>query len=215
MNRDDPFKSLRKEYRVGQLVESVIDPDPFQQFKGWFDAVMATEVSEPNACALATSGLDSRPALRMVLLKGIDRRGMIFFTNYTSRKGAHLGVNPHAAMLFYWPEFERQVRIEGGVERLDDAASDAYFSSRPRDAQIGAIVSRQSTPVASRDVIEGEVESFTRSQSDNSLLRPAYWGGYRLVPDSFEFWQGRENRLHDRICYIKQEAGWRIERLWP
>jgi pyridoxamine 5'-phosphate oxidase len=215
MNRDDPFRAVRKEYRSGQLVEELVDPDPLKQFKVWFDAVMSSEVLEPNACALATTGLDARPSLRMVLLKGVDSRGMIFFTNYSSTKGLQLDCNPHAAMLFYWAQFERQVRIEGEVEKLDEALSDTYFTSRPRDAQVGAIVSRQSASVESRAVIDEAVESFSSSHPDEPLQRPSYWGGYRIVPRSFEFWQGRENRLHDRLRYIKDAEKWRIERLWP
>ncbi len=215
MNRDDPFKAVRKEYTSGQLDEESVDRDPLKQFKAWFDAVMSSDVVEPNACALATTGSDARPSVRMVLLKGIDERGMIFFSNYSSTKGLQIDSNPHAAMLFYWAQFERQVRIEGEIEKLDETASDAYFTSRPRDAQIGAIVSRQSTPVASRAIINDAVEDFSKAHPEGPLQRPPYWGGYRIVPRSFEFWQGRENRLHDRVRYVREAQGWRIERLWP
>lgn len=215
MNRDDPFKAVRKEYTSGQLDEESVDQDPFKQFKVWFDAVMSSDVVEPNACALATTGIDARPSVRMVLLKGIDERGMIFFSNYSSTKGLQIDSNPHAAMLFYWAQFERQVRIEGEVEKLDEVASNAYFTSRPRDAQIGAIVSRQSNPVASRAIINEAIEDFSNAHPERSLQRPSHWGGYRIVARSFEFWQGRENRLHDRVRYMKEAQGWRIERLWP
>ncbi len=215
MNTDDPFKAVRKEYRSGQLDEGSIDPDPLKQFKSWFDAVMSSDVVEPNACALATADSDARPSVRMVLLKGIDDRGMIFFSNYSSTKGFQIASNPQGAMLFYWAQFERQVRIEGDVEKLDDVASNLYFASRPRDAQIGAIVSRQSMPVASREVIREAVDSFTNTHPEGPLERPAYWGGYRIIPRSIEFWQGRENRLHDRVRYVREPQGWRIERLWP
>jgi pyridoxamine 5'-phosphate oxidase len=215
MNRDDPYKAVRKEYRSGQLLEDLVSHDPFEQFKAWFDAVMASDVVEPNACALATTGPDARPSLRMVLLKGIDSRGMIFFTNYSSIKGLQIESNPHAALLFYWAQFERQVRIEGTVERLEDVSSDTYFSSRPRDAQVGAIVSKQSRPVESRKVLDEAVERFVASHPNGTLGRPSNWGGYRVVPHSFEFWQGRESRLHDRLRYVKENEGWKIERLWP
>jgi pyridoxamine 5'-phosphate oxidase len=215
MSNDESFRAKRKEYRSGQLVEDVVDPDPFRQFRGWFDAVMTSEVEEPNACALATCSLDAIPSVRMVLLKGIDSRGMIFFTNYGSAKAEQIELNPRAAMVFYWAQFERQVRIEGSVERLEALASDTYFASRPRDAQVGASVSRQSKFVASRAVIEESVARFTAEHSDRPLQRPIYWGGYRVVPSVFEFWQGRENRLHDRLRYIKAGDGWTLQRLWP
>jgi len=215
MSNDESFRAKRKEYRSGQLAEDVVDPDPFRQFKGWFDAVMSSEVEEPNACALATCSRDAIPSVRMVLLKGIDSRGMIFFTNYGSAKAEQIESNPRAAMVFYWAQFERQVRIEGTVERLEAPASDTYFASRPRDAQIGASVSQQSKPVVSRAVIDESVERFTAEHSDQPLQRPTYWGGYRVVPCTFEFWQGRENRLHDRLRYIKAGESWTSQRLWP
>jgi len=216
MSTDDTFRSVRKEYERGSLDESSVDADPLAQFQVWLaEALKAPEV-EPNACALATVSQDGKPSLRMVLLKSLDDRGFSFFSNYHSRKGRELAQNAAAAILFYWGSLERQVRIEGTVERLSAAESDAYFASRPRNAQLGAIVSPQSEVAASRQAIEERYAQLAASVGDSALLRPTHWGGYRIIPESMEFWQGRESRLHDRIRYERDAGlGWKIGRLWP
>jgi pyridoxamine 5'-phosphate oxidase len=184
-------------------------------FKVWFDEAMKTQPFEPNACSLATSGADGRPTCRMVLLKGMDERGYIFYTNYLSKKGRQIEVNPAGAMLFYWPGLERQVRLEGAIERLSAAESDAYFASRPIDARLGACVSKQSEVLNSRAELETAYADYTQALSGCEPSRPESWGGYRLVPERVEFWQGRKSRLHDRLVFEKEESGWSRVRLWP
>ena len=213
----DPFSKTRKEYQKGALDIDSVAQNPVDQFKGWFEQASASEPHEPNACALATVGEDLQPSVRMVLLKGFDRDGFVFFSNYQSTKGRQLEFNNRAALVFYWASLERQVRLEGRVERVSVAESDQYFYSRPRDSQFGAAVSEQSKVAASRQELDEAMARLRESVQEGPVPKPAHWGGYRLVPHKFEFWQGRENRLHDRIRYISSDAdnSWRVDRLWP
>jgi pyridoxamine 5'-phosphate oxidase len=206
---------LRKEYRRASLSETDIDPDPIAQFLKWFDDAIAAEVPEANAMSLSTVNAEGRPSSRIVLIKDVDRHGFTWFTNYQSRKGHELTQNRHAALLFYWIELERQVRIEGRVEQVPAAESDAYFQSRPLKSRLGAIASAQSRPVDSREQLESRFAEVERQYGDQPA-RPAHWGGYRLQPDYIEFWQGRPSRLHDRIAYMQQADGsWQRQRLQP
>ncbi|MFM7153819.1 MAG: pyridoxamine 5'-phosphate oxidase [Bacteroidota bacterium] len=209
--------ALRQNYALHTLSESDVASDPFEQYRTWFHEAVNSQLPEPNAFILATAGADGRPGARTVLLKEFTRDGFVFYTNYESRKGRELLENPNAAMLFMWLELQRQVRIEGVVEKVGAAESLAYFQSRPRASQIGAWASHQSSVADSREEIERrqqEVEA--RFEGFDVLPLPPFWGGYRLKPDSFEYWQGRESRLHDRIAYRKSETdGWDISRLMP
>jgi pyridoxamine 5'-phosphate oxidase len=196
------------------LDETHIDPDPFAQFGRWFEEAGA-EVRMPEAVALATVGDHGRPSLRMVLMKGWDRRGFVFHTNYESRKGRELDQNRLAALLFYWDAFGRQIRIEGTVEKLSAEESDAYFDTRPLGAQIGAHASQQSQPTDRRESLDLRVQELTREFDGQVVPRPAWWGGYRLQPDCFEFWQNRDDRLHDRLRYLPVGNAWQVDRLQP
>jgi pyridoxamine 5'-phosphate oxidase len=215
MSIDAYLNKTRKEYQQGELDERSVLACPFSQFRAWFDEAMTHADGEPNACALATVGADLRPTVRMLLLKAFDERGFVFFTNYSSRKAEQLAQNPHGALLFYWNALERQVRLEGSVEPVTIEESEAYFESRPLAARIAASVSRQSEPAPSRAVMEEAFATCSAMSQGTPVKRPAHWGGYRLVPARFEFWQGRENRLHDRIIYKQENGLWSIERLWP
>jgi len=206
---------LRKDYGQAQLDESDAAADPIEQFTRWFEQALKAEVNEPNAMSLATVDADGRPTSRIVLVKQFDARGFTWYTNYDSQKGQQLAGNPHAALLFFWSELERQIRIEGKVERTSAAESDQYFNSRPLKSRLSAIASQQSAPIASRAALEQHYEEVARQHGD-APPRPAHWGGYRLVPERIEFWQGRRSRFHDRIVYTRQEDGsWTRERLQP
>ena len=205
---------LRKSYERAQLDESSSAADPFEQFRLWLQQALDAQLPEPNAMTLATVGVDGRPSTRVVLIKGFDARGVVWYTNYESRKGRELAGNPHAALQFHWVELERVVRIEGRVEKASEAESDAYFKSRPLDSRIGAWASPQSQVISSRSVLVGNAAKFGAKFMLNPP-RPPHWGGYRLVPDRFEFWQGRKSRLHDRLRYRLDAGAWVRERLAP
>jgi pyridoxamine 5'-phosphate oxidase len=206
---------LRREYALARLDEGDVSPDPIAQFSRWFSEALAAEVEEPNAMVLATATADGAPSARVVLLKGVDERGFVFFTDYRSRKAAELEANPRAALVFRWSELERQVRITGGAERTGVEESESYYRSRPLGSRLGAWVSHQSRPIPSRAVLEQGLVEMERRFADGDVPLPPHWGGYRVRPETIEFWQGRLNRLHDRIRYRREGERWTIERLAP
>ena len=206
--------ALRKSYEKDELDESASAADPMQQFQRWFDQALGAQLPEPNAMTLATVGADGRPSTRVVLVKGFDARGIVWYTNYDSRKGQELAQRPVAALQFHWVELERVVRIEGAVEKTSAEESDAYYATRPLDSRLGAWASPQSQVIASRAVlVTGAAKAAARFALHPP--RPPHWGGYRLLPDRWEFWQGRKSRLHDRLCYRLDGGAWRRERLAP
>jgi pyridoxamine 5'-phosphate oxidase len=206
---------LRREYALARLDEKDVSRDPIAEFARWFAEAQAAEVEEPNAMVLATATPDGAPSARVVLLKGFDERGFVFFTDYRSRKGAELEANPRAALVLHWSELERQVRITGDVTRTSAEESEAYYRSRPMGSRLGAWVSHQSQAIPSRDVLEGGLREVERRFAGGDVPLPPYWGGYRVRPGVIEFWQGRQNRLHDRVRYVREDGGWLIERLAP
>lgn len=207
---------IRIDYKKHSLDEKVVAKDPFEQFNAWFDEALNAKVIEPNAMTLSTVSPKGMPAGRIVLLKGVEDDGFVFFTNYQSDKGKELEENPQAALTFFWPELERQVRIQGIVTKISKEKSEAYFQSRPKGSQIGAWVSPQSTPIANRQILEDREKDLAAKYKDVEVLpKPEQWGGYILTPTALEFWQGRPSRLHDRILYTVKDKKWQINRLAP
>ncbi|MCP9752101.1 pyridoxamine 5'-phosphate oxidase [Ferruginibacter sp. HRS2-29] len=207
--------AIRTDYKLRSLHESDVAPGPFAQFTRWWNEAMASDISEVNAMTLATVAADGTPSARIVLLKGYDEAGFVFYTNYHSRKAADMEANNKVVLLFFWKELERQVRIEGVIEKVDASQSDEYFASRPEGSKIGAWASPQSSVIASREVIEENVTELEKSFAGKEIDRPPHWGGYVVKPTLIEFWQGRQSRLHDRIQYILKGNEWKIERLAP
>ncbi|MBS4029435.1 MAG: pyridoxamine 5'-phosphate oxidase [Ignavibacteriales bacterium] len=209
------LEQLRTEYMRRGLTETDVSPNPFAQFRTWFEDLLYTEPTEPTAMTLATSTKSGSVSVRTVLMKGFDEKGFIFFSNYDSRKGKELTENPQAALLFYWMDLGRQVRIEGRVEKLSREESKRYFHSRPRESQIGAWTSQQSSVIASRKILEEEYTQMQNKFAGKEIPLPPFWGGFSLAPLQFEFWQARPNRLHDRILFTKKNDSWKTERLAP
>lgn len=210
------ISDLRKDYSRSTLDFTNVLQDPVKQFEKWFDEAVAAEINEPNAMHLATVNEDGRPSSRIVLLKGIDKNKFLFYTNYQSKKGHELEKNPACALTFFWPDIERQIRIEGVAERVEASLSDEYFQSRPRGSQIGAWASPQSTVIKDRDILEARAKQIEkRFEAVKVLPRPNQWGGFAIDPFMIEFWQGRSNRLHDRIVFTKVDGAWKINRLAP
>lgn len=206
---------LRRDYKLASLSESDADADPFRQFQRWLEQAVTAQVVEPNAMTLATVNDDDQPSARVVLLKGLDDRGFVFYTNYASQKGNELAENPKAAVCFYWGDLERQVRVEGTTERVTREESADYFHVRPRKSQLAAWVSQQSSVISGRDELEQRMAFREQEFADKEVPLPPYWGGYRLIPSRIEFWQGRRSRLHDRLLYTRDESGWTRVRLAP
>ena len=206
--------NLRRDYAGQPLTKSAIESDPFVQFSKWFDEALSSEIVDANAMLLSTVDSDCRPSSRVVLLKGLDESGFVFFTNYESKKGADLAENPNVSLTFFWPQLHRQVQISGVAKKISTEESETYFKSRPYDSRIGAWASRQSTVIESRSALESQFDEM-RERFDDDVPLPPFWGGYRVTPSRLEFWQGRASRLHDRLQYRLLDGAWAIERLSP
>ena len=213
----DRIADLRQNYTLTDLLETEVNSNPIEQFTSWFEEALNADLLEPNAMTLATASSNGKPTARIVLLKGYDERGFVFYTNYESTKGQQLIANPQATLVFFWDKLERQVRIEGKVTKLSAEESDRYFHSRPVSSQIGAWTSDQSRVIDSREVLERKQQELKAKYADGATIpRPPHWGGFRLIPDLIEFWQGRPSRLHDRLVYqLQDDATWKIVRLSP
>ena len=215
MNRDD-LQNLRRDYSLAQLSETTINTNPVKQFDIWFNEAIEAKLYEPNAMTLSTATRDGVPSARIVLLKGYDNYGFVFYTNYLSRKGKEITKNPVGALTFFWGELERQVRIEGTIEKLSKDQSERYFQTRPKGSQLGALVSPQSQEIAGREVLENKMAQLEAEYADKDIPKPSFWGGYILKPRMVEFWQGQQSRLHDRILYKKVDnSTWKTVRLAP
>lgn len=207
--------NLRKEYSSAELSESDVHKNPIEQFKFWFDQAIQAKVPEPNAMSLSTVSIENKPSSRVVLLKGYDNKGFVFFTNYESKKGQDIQNNPFVSLLFFWPELERQIRIDGIAEKISTKDSMSYFFSRPVNSQLGAWASTQSAIIQGRTILEKKWSELKDQFSGKEIPFPSFWGGYRVVPHTIEFWQGRKSRLHDRIQFVKNSTDWTIHRLSP
>ena len=215
MINNNDISKLRRSNALKELSEASVSSNPFTQFSVWMNEAIKSNLLDPNAMTLATASKEGIPSARTVLLKGFDERGFVFYTNYESTKAKDLDENPNAALLFLWIELERQVRISGEVEKVSQADSEEYFISRPRESQLGAWASKQSSVIASREVLERQFEEMKKRFENKEIPLPPFWGSYRVIPKRIEFWQGRESRLHDRICYTLVDGKWKIERLSP
>lgn len=209
------LKDFRSEFSRGELSKEQVNKNPIQQFNQWFNKALEFGIGEVNAMTIATASNDGFPSARIVLLKEVDEKGFVFFTNYQGRKGEELEQNPNAALLFFWKELEQQIRIEGVVKKTKGIESNAYFNSRPLESKISAIVSKQSRVIENRELLEEKYVNCLKDNFEKQIQRPKNWGGYRVIPKKIEFWQGRTNRLHDRILYTKIKNKWNIERLEP
>jgi len=212
---NENIQNLRQEYRAAELAESDVDKNPVIQFGKWFKEALDALLYEPNVMTLATANSSGKPSARILLLKGFDENGFVFFSNYASRKGKELAENPQASMVFFWPELERQVRIDGLITKVKEEVSTAYFHSRPKGSQIGAAASPQSTVIPGREILQERVNELSAAYADQEVPKPEHWGGYLLEPIHMEFWQGRPSRLHDRITYTYENGTWNINRLAP
>jgi len=215
MQERKSIKNLRREYKLNKLSEETVHKNPFNQFEKWFEEVLKVGLIEPNAMILATADDKAKPSVRVVLLKGLSKKGFTFFTNYRSRKGKSLSKNSSASLLFFWAELERQVRVEGKIKKVFRAESQKYFNTRPIESRLAAWASSQSEVIPDRDYLEKRFQKFEKQFKGKKIPMPQNWGGFILVPEYFEFWQGRESRLHDRICYKKVNKKWKIFRLAP
>lgn len=209
------INTLRHDFTRQTLDRKDVHPDPVLQFEKWFKEAVDAKVNEPNAMCISTVSAEGKPSSRIVLLRNFNREGFVFYTNYNSRKGVEIEKNPHAALLFFWPELERQVRVEGILRKQSAEESDEYFNSRPRESKLGAWSSEQSKPIEDRNILDTAYDAYAKKFPGEEVTRPPYWGGYVLIPECFEFWQGRASRLHDRMLYVQEGQQWKIQRLSP